>query len=133
MEERRFIITEMDDWGQPIGRISNCVVSEPELLHRLSLCVTSKDRIATLLNKKHAPTPTRSLKNDTDGTSDVTRNQYVPPITPYTTGSMPGLPTRPEWEEWAGSMPDLSFNEQMLRWTIAMRKWLTEMPGIPKE
>jgi hypothetical protein len=74
-----------------------------------------------------------TLKNDTDGTSDVTRNQYVVPITPYTTGPMPGLPMRNEWEEWGEKMPDLSCNEQMLKWTIAMRKWLLQMPGIPRE
>ncbi|RPI55109.1 MAG: hypothetical protein EHM49_02345 [Deltaproteobacteria bacterium] len=41
------------------------------------------------------------------------------------------LPQPDEWDAWAERMPDLSFDEPFLRWTIAMRKWARAIPCNP--
>lgn len=69
MSERRFIIAEMGDWGQPVGEVADYVVTESELLHRLylirtlietgqSLCQLNERGIDILLHgEKEQPWP----------------------------------------------------------------------------
>ncbi len=86
MGDRKFILLEV-----PIIQNANITgggfwvdmdsaMTESELLHRLSLCVTSKDRISTLLDGEAEQVPYFPLKNDTDATMDTLRipKDYTP-------------------------------------------------------
>jgi hypothetical protein len=123
-EDKRYIISEVGSLGRPISTYS---ITESELTRRcLVMCVnyekTGAVKIDVLLHGEIGPGFAQPGAQPWPSPEDIIRMRH---------DSKP--PTREDWEEFAEHMPDLSFDEKFLKWSIAMRKWLLTMPGIPKE
>jgi hypothetical protein len=117
-EDKRYIISEVGSLGRPISTYS---ITESELKRRcVAMCSEYEKhgvvKIDILLRGGIGPgfAPTKPWPSP----EDIIRMRH---------DSKP--PTRHAWDEWVDSMPLLcDFGPHR-----AIKKWLRNMPGIPKE